>query len=77
MVRVLNTVETYYLLSIHGTLNAVTVSERFFSETADFDDFEEVQAAFLLLLLFFTFCRSESPLPKAMTGQQCFDDQQH
>ena len=39
--------------------------------------FREVQAAFLMLTLLFTFARTESPLPKAVSGAGQFDATQH
>ena len=43
-------------------------------ERVDLDSFEEVQAANLMLMLLFTFARSETPCPKTLGG---FDADQH
>ena len=40
-------------------------------------EFWEVQFCFLLLILLFTFSRSECPLPKNFTGEAAFDKMQH
>jgi hypothetical protein len=42
--------------------------------TVDVDSFEEVQAAVLMLMLLFTFARTETPCPKTVDG---FDEDQH
>lgn len=39
--------------------------------------FWQVNAFFLLLIMYFTFSRSECPCPKTYTGRECFDDKQH
>ena len=41
------------------------------------DIFAEVQMAFLIVVLLFTFSRSETPLPDAMTGENGFDPEYH
>ena len=43
-------------------------------EAVDVNDFQQVQAAVLMLLLLFTFARSETPCPKTTGG---FDEHQH
>ena len=43
-------------------------------DDTDLSSFEEVQFVFFLLVLFFTFSRSESPCPKVFSG---FDSAQH
>ena len=40
-------------------------------------EFRDVQWCFLLLLLLFSFSRSECPLPKNQTGAHVFDKMQH
>ena len=37
-------------------------------ERVDLSSFVEVQAALLIVMLFFTFARSESPCPKSFSG---------
>ena len=39
--------------------------------------FWEVQAAFLMLMLLFTFARSETPCPKSFTGEGALDPEKH
>ena len=39
--------------------------------------FWEVQTALLIVILFFTFARSESPCPKSFTGEGSFDPNKH
>ena len=46
-------------------------------DTADGTDFMDVQLVVLLLILFFSFARSETPLPKNFTGAESFDPLQH
>ena len=41
------------------------------------DRFEEVQCAVLMLILLFTFARSETPCPKSHTGEGAFDPTKH
>ena len=41
------------------------------------DDFFWNQMAFLIVLLLFTFSRSECPCPKAFTGRECYDKAEH
>jgi hypothetical protein len=43
----------------------------------DPNSFSEVQAALLMLILLFTFSRSETPCPRAHTGEGKFDPTQH
>ena len=43
----------------------------------DKSSFAEVQLGFLLLLLLFTFSRSESPLSKSKEGRECWDIAEH
>ena len=43
----------------------------------DLSSFVEVQAALLIVMLFFTFARSESPCPKSFSGQGSFDPTKH
>ena len=43
----------------------------------DPDVFWEAQFGFFILVLFFTFSRSECPCPKAFTGQESFDPSKH
>ena len=43
----------------------------------DLTNFEEVQAAVLMLMLLFTFARSETPCPKSHTGEGAFDPDKH
>ena len=43
----------------------------------DLSSFREVQAALLMVILFFTFARSESPCPKSFTGKGSFDPTKH
>ena len=43
----------------------------------DTSDFAGVQAALLQIILLFTFARSETPCPKAQTGENGFDPTQH
>jgi hypothetical protein len=45
--------------------------------TIDVTNFEEVQAALLIVILLFSFCRSETPCPKAHSGPSAFDPEQH
>ena len=46
-------------------------------ESVDPNVFWEVQAALLIVFLFFTFARSESPCPKSFTGEGGFDPNKH
>ena len=46
-------------------------------EQVDLSSFVEVQAALLIVMLFFTFARSESPCPKSFSGQGSFDPTKH
>ena len=46
-------------------------------EGVDLSSFVEVQAALLIVILFFTFARSESPCPKSFSGQGSFDPTKH
>ena len=46
-------------------------------EAVDLSSFVEVQAALLIVILFFTFARSESPCPKSFTGAGAFDPTKH
>lgn len=46
-------------------------------ETIDKSNFKAVQLAFFLLILFFTFSRSECPCPKTYTGSDSFDPDVH
>ena len=46
-------------------------------ENVDLTSFVEVQAALLIVILFFTFARSESPCPKSFTGKGSFDPTKH
>lgn len=46
-------------------------------EAVDMSSFEEVQSALLMVMLFFSFSRSESPCPKSFTGAGSFDDTKH
>ena len=43
----------------------------------DVRKFEEVQAAVLMLMLLFTFARSETPCPKSHTGEGALDPNKH
>jgi hypothetical protein len=43
----------------------------------DFDCFADVNFGLMLLVLFFTFSRSECPCPKSWTGRHCFDAASH
>ena len=43
----------------------------------DLTNFREVQAMLLMLMLLFTFSRSETPLPESHTGRNCFDKLKH
>ena len=45
--------------------------------SVDLSVFWEVQFMFFLVLLFFTFSRSECPCPKHFTGKQSWDDMKH
>ena len=47
------------------------------AETVDPDAFDEVQFMFFLVVLLFTFSRSECPCPKNFTGAESWDDDQH
>ena len=42
----------------------------------DTTSFREVNAFFFLLIMFFTFSRSECPCPKSHSGRESFDDTQ-
>ena len=42
-----------------------------------FDSFEDVNFGLMLLVLFFTFSRSECPCPKSWTGRHCFEAATH
>ena len=42
-------------------------------DTADRTNFDDVRAVLLMLMLLFTFARSESPLPKTKDGKENFD----
>jgi len=46
-------------------------------EVCDPDSFEDVNFAVFILLLYFTFSRTETPCPKSWTGQGQFDSAQH
>ena len=46
-------------------------------EAADQSSFRDVQAIFLILLLLFTFSRSETPCPKAHTGRDAYSADVH
>ena len=46
-------------------------------ESVDFSSFWEVQAALLIVMMFFTFSRSENPLPKAFSGEGGLDLNKH
>ena len=46
-------------------------------ESVELSSFKEVQAAVLIVILFFTFARSESPCPKSFTGKGSFDPTKH
>ena len=46
-------------------------------EAVDLGDFVQVQTALLLLVLFFTFARSETPCPKSFSGRGSFDPTKH
>ena len=46
-------------------------------EDADQSRFEDVQAVFLILLLLFTYSRSETPCPKSHTGRDSYDPDAH
>ena len=46
-------------------------------EAADQSSFRDVQAIFLILLLLFTFSRSETPCPKAHTGRDAYSPDVH
>ena len=46
-------------------------------EAVDLNNFAEVQTALLMLILFFTFARSETPCPKAFSGAGAFDPTKH
>ena len=46
-------------------------------EAVDLSVFSEVQAALLIVFLFFTFARSESPCPKSFSGKGSFDPTKH
>ena len=46
-------------------------------ESVDMSSFEEVQTALLIVMMFFSFSRSESPCPKSFTGGGSFDDTKH
>ena len=43
----------------------------------DFDSFWEVQLGFILLVLLFTFSRTECPCPKSFEGRECYDEDVH
>jgi hypothetical protein len=43
----------------------------------DASNFADVQAALLQIILLFSFARSETPCPKAQTGENSFDPSQH
>ena len=46
-------------------------------DQVDLSSFVEVQAAVLILILLFTFARSETPCPRSFTGDKAFDPTQH
>ena len=46
-------------------------------ETVNVNVFWEVQWALFVLILFFTFSRTECPCPKNFTGEESWDDDQH
>ena len=46
-------------------------------DAVDESEFWEVQFAFFLVVMFFTFSRSECPCPKHFTGEDSFDENQH
>ena len=46
-------------------------------EAVDRSSFEEVQSALLIVMLFFSFSRSESPCPKSFSGKGSFDENKH
>ena len=46
-------------------------------ESVDMSSFEEVQSALLMVMMFFSFSRSESPCPKSFTGKGSFDPTKH
>ena len=46
-------------------------------ESVDMSSFEEVQTALLMVMMFFSFSRSESPCPKSFAGAGSFDDTKH
>ena len=47
------------------------------AEECDLDDFASVQFVFFMLVLLFTFSRSECPCPKNFTGAEAWDDERH
>ena len=46
-------------------------------EAVDRSSFEEVQSALLMVMMFFSFARSESPCPKSFSGKGSFDETKH
>ena len=46
-------------------------------DSVDLSSFTEVQSALLILMLFFTFSRSETPVPKSYSGEGGFDVTKH
>ena len=46
-------------------------------EDADVTSFADVQMVFLILLLLFTFSRSETPCPKSRTGRDSYSAEEH
>ena len=50
---------------------------RMILESTDQTNVFEVQLAFLLLILLYTFSRSECPCPKTLSGRESFDQEEH
>ena len=44
---------------------------------ADLDSFEDVQFVFWMLLMLYTYSRTESPNPKSFTGREAYDSDKH
>lgn len=47
------------------------------AEKTDRSDFRQVNFMFFLVILYFTFSRSECPCPKHFTGEESWDDKKH
>ena len=46
-------------------------------EAVDLESFQEVQLAFIILCLLYTFSRTECPCPKAFSGREVYDPEVH